>query len=85
MPAPRELHIEDARGRPVAYPVAEIIVRFSSPAGASYEVRFEADGVGTCTCPSFVHRHAPAGTACKHIAALVALAGRALYPEPDTP
>jgi SWIM zinc finger len=39
-----------------------------STGGGTYECN--ASGRGTCSCPSYLYRHAEAGTPCKHLIAL---------------
>jgi hypothetical protein len=61
--------------RPVDSDVPEVIKawRLSRPDGTTYVVADTIDGA-TCECGDFVFRHEGTGTACKHIAALQALA-----------
>lgn len=67
------IEIPDARGTGRAYRLKVERVRAvleAEDTGAAYEVAIEPDGTGSCTCPSYLHRHAQDGTDCKHLAAL---------------
>ena len=54
----------------------------TNKSGVAYQVRLDAHGTGSCTCPDFQVRIAQEGRICKHIAAaaITALAPQAQYP-----